>query len=146
MKNLILHLSRYSASIIFVLVLIASPVVSIAQVSAETQQSYCAGFSGSLDLDQKKTVSDVLKFGTCFIQKSIIPLLFAIAVLVFIYGVVDFIRASATEGGDLNEKKQFMVWGIIGLAVMTGVWGLVAIITNTFGIGNVIPQLPVNPQ
>ena len=146
MKYSIQQLFRFATSVVFVFILIASPIVSFAQTSVNTQRSYCDGFTGSLNLDSGKTVSDVLKFGTCFIQKSIIPLLFAIAVLVFIYGVVDFIRASSTGDGDLGEKKQFMVWGIVALAVMTGVWGLVAIITNTFGIGNVIPQLPVNGQ
>lgn len=145
MKYSLSHIVRLVTSVFFSIVLIASPVVALAQVSANTQRSYCDGFTGSLNLDSGKTVSDVLKFGTCFIQKSIIPLLFAVAVLVFIYGVVDFIKTSA-EGGEKNDKKNFMVWGIVALAVMTGVWGLVGIITNTFGIGNVIPQLPVNPQ
>lgn len=146
MKYSLSHIVRLVTSVFFSIVLIASPVVALAQVSANTQRSYCDGFTGSLNLDSGKTVSDVLKFGTCFIQKSIIPLLFALAVLVFIYGVVDFIRASANGDSDTGKKKEFMVWGIVALAVMTGVWGLVGIITNTFGIGNVIPQLPVNPQ
>jgi hypothetical protein len=146
MKYLIRYISRHLIPIVFGVLVIASPLVSFAQTPSNNQRSYCAGFNGSLNLDSKKTISDVLKFGTCFIQESIIPLLFAVAVLFFIYGVVNFIRASASGETKLEEKKEFMIWGIVALAVMTGVWGLVAIITNTFGIGNVIPQLPVNPQ
>ncbi len=138
--------SKQVAQVLMGMTLVVLPVVVSAQVTSPVASgSYCKDYTGGLNLTAGKTVTDILKFGTCFIQRSIIPLLFTLAVLFFVYGVVDFIRASAT-GDKLDDKKQFMMWGIIALAVMTGVWGLVAIVTNTFGISNVIPQLPVNGQ
>ena len=37
-----------------------------------------------------------------------------------------------------------MLWGVVAFAVMFGVWGLVGVLENTFGIANVVPQLPVS--
>ena len=102
---------------------------------------YCSGSSGSVNLSDEGTdVSSVLKFGTCLIEDAIIPLMFAIATAVFIFGVVKFIGQEKAE--EKEKGRQFMLWGIIAFAVMFGVWGFVAIIGNTFGVTNVIPILP----
>jgi hypothetical protein len=37
-----------------------------------------------------------------------------------------------------------MIWGVVALAVMFGVWGLVKILGATFGVQHVVPQLPIN--
>jgi hypothetical protein len=66
--------------------------------------------------------------------------LFAIATIVFVYGVVKFIGNE--ESAEKEDGKQFMLWGVIALAVMFSVWGLVRIFNNTFGVANIIPQLP----
>jgi hypothetical protein len=34
-----------------------------------------------------------------------------------------------------------MFWGIIAFFVMVSIWGLVALLRDTFGVNNVIPQL-----
>jgi len=67
------------------------------------------------------------------ITGTVMPLLFAIALVYFLVGVVKYIAS----GGDENKRKegtQMMLYGIIGLFVMVSVWGLVALLINTFGI------------
>ncbi len=87
------------------------------------------------------TVSDILNWGSCTISGSLIPLVFSLAVVVFLWGVVQFVINPENE--DKKKKgKDIMIWGIIGLFVMISVWGLVAILGNTFGVRNAIPQLP----
>jgi len=65
--------------------------------------------------------------------KTIIPLLISVALLVFIWGVIQYITA-----GDDEEKRKkatnVILYGIIGLFAIVSVWGLVAILRNTFGI------------
>lgn len=102
---------------------------------------YCAGFTGGGIVASGKNVGDILKYITCLIQRSVIPLIFALALLVFLWGTVKFIRAEGSE--EKAEGRKFMLWGIIGLAVMFSVWGLVNILGQTFGVQNVIPQLKV---
>ncbi len=127
---------------------VAMPFFALADVvtdhgtgsTATTSGSYCSSFSGTLQLGASN-LSDLIRYVTCFLLKAIVPFLFAIALATFIYGVFDFIRASA-NGEETGEKKQFMIWGIVALAVMFSVWGLVSVLQNTFGIRNVIPSLP----
>jgi hypothetical protein len=74
------------------------------------------------------------------IEFILIPIIIALALLAFLWGVFTFIR-NADDEGKRAEGRQFMLWGIIGLAVMMSVWGLVQILTNTIGEPLEIPTL-----
>lgn len=89
-------------------------------------------------------IGDLLKYVTCIIANSVIPLIFALAVVIFIWGVVQYV-INTDEEAKRAKGRQFMIWGIIALTVMVSVWGLVAILRNTFGIKNVLPTLPTTP-
>ncbi|MBP6855226.1 MAG: hypothetical protein KBD26_03690 [Candidatus Pacebacteria bacterium] len=88
------------------------------------------------------TIADFLNFFTCLISKSVIPLLIALAVIVFIWGVLKFIM-NADDSTKREEGRNFIIWGLVGLFVMVSIWGIVNILNNTFGVSNVIPQLPM---
>ncbi len=64
---------------------------------------------------------------------SIIPLLFTTAIVFFVWGVINFFIINSDEEAKRTQGKQFMIWGIVALAVMLSVWGLVNILTTTFG-------------
>lgn len=66
-------------------------------------------------------------------------LLVAAAVLFFLIGVIRFIRSGENESERAKGRSQIIL-GLIGLAVMMSVWGLVSLFTTSFGISNVIPQ------
>lgn len=83
---------------------------------------------------------DLLSYITCIIGKSVIPLIFALAIASFVWGVVQYVINTDDEAKKA-KGRQFMIWGIIALAVMVSVWGLVKILGTTFGIEYVIPQL-----
>ena len=76
------------------------------------------------------------------ISKVLMPLLFSIALVWFMWGVVDFIR-NADNSEARKKGKIKMLWGIIALVAMVGYLGLTSIITNTFFGMNatIIPQL-----
>lgn len=90
----------------------------------------------------EKDFQGVLGYFTCLINNSIIPFIFAIAIVMFVWGAVKFFIIGADEESKREQGKQFMIWGIIALAVMISVWGLVGILTSTFGVnGSVLPQV-----
>jgi hypothetical protein len=63
----------------------------------------------------------------------LIPILIAIGLLFFIWGLVQFIMA----GGDETAKekgKAHMVWGTIALFVMVSVWGIVGLLGEITGV------------
>lgn len=111
---------------------ISLPVVSFAQ--ADPSGSLC-------DAKNIGTIGDILGWATCLLSNAVVPLLFAGALAVFVFGVVKFIGNSDSK--EQGKGKDFMIWGIVGLFVMISVWGLVNVLNVTFGVRNVIPQLPV---
>jgi hypothetical protein len=96
------------------------------------------GVSGSCTVPTSgasdSTFQKYLTYITCIINSSIIPIIFAGAAVMFIWGVVNFFILNADEEAKRAQGKQFMLWGIIALAVMLSVWGLVGVLKATFGI------------
>lgn len=108
-------------------------------VSARYNTSISSGLTCSLP--NNPVLKDLLNYATCLLSKSIVPLIFGIAMVLFIWGVVQYVIGTDDE----TKKKKgrtYMIWGLIALAVMTSVWGLVRILGNTFGVNtSIIPQL-----
>lgn len=85
------------------------------------------------DFSSGSKLGDLFSYITCIIQNGVVPLIFAIAMVMFIWGVVQYV-INSDEEAKKAKGKQFMIWGIIALTVMIGVWGLVGIVGNTFGL------------
>ena len=70
------------------------------------------------------------------INNVLVPVLFAVAFIVFLWGAFDtFILGANSE--EVKEKgKNLMLWGLIGFFVMVSIWGLVNILTGTVSFGN----------
>ncbi len=98
--------------------------------------SSCSGITNSSKLQ------DVLCYATSIINNSIIPLIFAGATVMFVWGVINFFILNAEQQEQRAKGKQFMIWGIVALAVMLSVWGLVGILGNTIGVkSSVLPRV-----
>ncbi len=86
------------------------------------------------------TLADLFGFATCLITRSIIPLILALAVLLFVWGIVQYVISAGNEE-QKDRGRQYMIWGIIALTVMISVWGIVRILGNTVNIDYAIPQV-----
>jgi hypothetical protein len=60
-----------------------------------------------------------------------LPIVVAIGLLAFFWGLVKFIFAGSEAK---EEGKSLMIWGLVALFVMVSVWGLVRFIGNALGI------------
>lgn len=105
--------------------------------------------SAALTVAANSDLSGVLAFVNSVLGVAT-TLLLALAVVWFLYGVFEFVMNSGSED-KRKEGQSRMIAGIIGIAVMVSVWGLVKIITNTFGTAGqtslpapVVPQIPTN--
>jgi len=92
-----------------------------------------------------KTLTDVINNTTDILALSIIKLIFALAVVYFMWGVVQYMLYP--DGESKDKGKQMMIWGLIALTVMFAVYGLINILGNTFGLFDdnapiSAPQLP----
>jgi hypothetical protein len=82
-----------------------------------------------------------------FINGILVPVLFAVAFIVFIYGVFKAYILSGGDEGEVKKGHQLVLWGIVGFAIMLSLWGLVNVVANTFGLqGYSAPNFPTaNP-
>ena len=78
------------------------------------------------------------------IVNPLIQVLFAVALLSFIYGIFEFVRGA--DQPDIRSKgQQHMMWGLIGLFIMISVFTIIRILLNTLGItGSEVP--PILPR
>ena len=70
-----------------------------------------------------------------FIDSTLVPLIFAIAFIVFIWGVFRYFIAGAADEEKRKEGKSFIFWGLIGFVVMISLWGIVNLLVNSLGFG-----------
>ena len=74
-----------------------------------------------------------------------VTFLMVVATLYFIWSVIQYIMDKGDKPENVKIKKNAMIRGIIGLAVIVGIWGIIRIITTTAGIstgGSVTPACP----
>ncbi len=111
-----------------------SPADGSPAVTSTTTERICSNNSLT-------DVTGIINWASCLLVKTIIPFLFALATVAFIWGVIQYYLNPDNEE-KRKKGKSFIIGGLIALFVMLSVWGLVAILTNTFGLSNTIPQLP----
>jgi hypothetical protein len=76
----------------------------------------------------------------------LLPIIFALALIYFFWGVAKYVLA-AGDPKAAAEGKSIMIYGVIALAVMASVYGLINILQSTIlgstGAGTVtLPPLP----
>lgn len=84
-------------------------------------------------------IAGLVKRVNQYILNPFIGLLFAVALAYFIYGVFEFLANADSEDARTTGKSH-MLWGIIGMFIMMGVFGIMQIVINTLGITGVSPR------
>ncbi len=80
------------------------------------------------------------------INGIIVPVLIAIAFLVFIWGIYKSFIMNAASESEKGEGKQIAMWGIIGFVIIFSLWGLVNIVTQTLNINQAGSNAPAYPK
>ncbi len=78
------------------------------------------------------------------ILDPVIKLLFAVAFIMFFWGVVEFLMKANSEGNQ-EDGKRHMLWGIIGLVIMFSVWGLLNIVQSSLNSAG-LDTTGINPE
>lgn len=90
--------------------------------------------------DQTQVNSIVTNFTS--LARLVVTLLFVLAMLVFVWGAVRLI-VSAGDPDAIKKAKSFMWWGVIAMAVLASVFGLVTFLQSYFGVTGGGGFLPV---
>lgn len=73
----------------------------------------------------------------------VVPVVFALAFIVFLWGVFQAFILNGANEEKRKEGAQFVMWSIIGFVVMISIWGLVNLVGSSLGLGaNNRPDLP----
>ncbi|OGJ15240.1 hypothetical protein A2585_01835 [Candidatus Nomurabacteria bacterium RIFOXYD1_FULL_39_12] len=75
------------------------------------------------------------------IINPLIGFLFALAIAFFLYGVLEFFMNQENEEKKTTGKSH-MIWGVVGITIMLGVWTILSIVLNTLGIS----KSEINPE
>ena len=101
-----------------------APLVALAQVTGGNPTK-CTGAGATAP----GTIQGILcKFSE--ILGAVIPVLIALGVVYFVWGVITYMVGSDEEAK--KKGRDRVIFGLIGLAVIISMWGLVKILTNTF--------------
>ena len=63
-----------------------------------------------------------------------VPIIFALSFAAFVWGVINYFFLHGGEEARREEGRKFVLWGILGMAVLFSVWGFINIMLSTLGI------------
>jgi len=100
-------------------------------------------------LAQFGEINDFLGDVSSFINGTLIPLVFAVALLMFIYGMFKFFILGGDDEDNRSDGKQLMIYSIIGFVLMVSIFGIVNLLASGLGFSddeNIqnIPNVPTN--
>ena len=91
--------------------LLAAPSLALAQL--ENVQSLTTAFGGIID--------------------TLMPIAFTLVFVVFFWGVAMYVVKAGDEEAQ-KKAKSIMIYGVIGIAIVASIWGIVAWLQAAFGV------------
>lgn len=82
-----------------------------------------------------------------FINGTLVPLLFVVAFLFFIWGMFQYFIRGGHDQESQEKGKQLIVYSVIGFVLMISIWGIVNIVASGLGLNqdldsSLIPNTP----
>lgn len=101
----------------------------------------------SIALGQFGVIDDFLGDVSAFINSTLIPLVFALALLMFIWGMFKFLILGGSEEESRKEGKNLMLWSVIGFVVMVSIFGIVNLLAGGLGFADdqTLQNIPIVP-
>lgn len=106
--------------------------------------SFCAPFLAAAQGINMGAITPYSDSIISIINTVLVPVLIAVAFIVFLYGVYKYFIFGAAEEKSREEGRQWVMWGIIGFVVILSVWGLVNIVISTLNLSS--GNHPAPPQ
>jgi hypothetical protein len=98
--------------------------------------------NGNLPIGCSSTICGIGNTILYIINAILVPVLFAVAFIMFLYGIADAYIFSHGDATKVAEGHKLVLWGLIAFAVMISIWGLVNIVANTFGLSGAYAPTP----
>lgn len=65
------------------------------------------------------------------LANSIVPLLLAVAVIVFIWGIIRYLWLRPDSPQERKNMQNFLIMGIIAITVIISIWGIATMLKNS---------------
>jgi NADH:ubiquinone oxidoreductase subunit 2 (subunit N) len=95
---------------------------------------------------QVTSIQSGAQFLINFINTVAVPVIFAIAFIVFIFGVLQYFILGHGDEEKQSQGRTLILYGLIGFFVMVSVWGLVNILLGSVGLNGNVPAYPSTPS
>lgn len=83
---------------------------------------------------------------TTFINNTLVPLIFGIALLVFIWGMFRFFIWNGHTDEGKEQGKSLMLYAVVAFVLMVSIWGIVNLIAGGLGFsGQSVQNIPTAP-
>lgn len=89
--------------------------------------------------DLSKTFNNII----AFVNDTLIPLVFAIALLVFLYGIFKYFILGGGDETKRSEGRQLMLYSIGGFVLMISIFGIVNLVSGGLGLKSQDAQLDI---
>jgi uncharacterized membrane protein YidH (DUF202 family) len=81
------------------------------------------------------TIQTIITAFTAFLGERVIPLLIAIAFLIFLFNLARYFTLHSQSEDGRARARQLALWGFLALVLLTSIWGVVQIFTTMLDIG-----------
>lgn len=76
---------------------------------------------------------EILQRIITYVIDPALRVVFTLGLLLFIWGIIEFLWG--VKDGQVEQKgKNHIVYGLIGMLIMVSVYGIIALIVNSFGL------------
>ncbi len=82
-----------------------------------------------------------------FLNGYVVPLLLAIAFLIFIWGMYKYFILGGGNEESRGEGRQLALWAVLGFVLIVCLWGIVNVVAHGLGFRNpslqTVPGIPI---
>jgi hypothetical protein len=79
-----------------------------------------------------RTLDEIIDYIVENAVNPIITLLLALATLVFMWGLIEFLFIGAANEEKRTDGKKHMIWGLAGMLIMFSVYAIIEVLENFF--------------
>lgn len=80
--------------------------------------------------DTPRNFAELVDFFIGFLS-LVIPLIFTLSLLFIIWKIVDSWILNSDNTTKVDEGKQYALWGVLVLVVMSAIWGILALLRGS---------------
>ncbi|MFT5037139.1 MAG: succinate dehydrogenase/fumarate reductase cytochrome b subunit [Candidatus Azotimanducaceae bacterium] len=88
-----------------------------------------------LSMSSKPSIQELLTLIIEGINKALLPTLFSVALLMFVFNVVRYFIIDINNVQGKEAARRYALYSIMGFVIILSMWGIVNLLVNAFDLG-----------